>query len=85
MTNVVQCLHKTPHFVSKDNLFTLHADAAAHLELLLQEVLLQLLKLGMCKSIFIRLVIFSSVGQQIHGACAVPAALLAICASFALR
>ena len=59
--------------------------AANHLELLLQEVLLQLLQLSMCERVFICLVIFSSIGQQVHGACAIPAALLAICTCFALR
>ena len=58
---------------------------AVHLELLLQEVLLQLLKLSMRESAFKSLIVFSSIGQQVHGASAVSAALLAVCTCFALR
>lgn len=80
-----RCLVPLPESLGKDNYLSKTHSAANHLELLLQEVLLQLLQLSMCKRVFIRLVIFSSIGQQVHGACAVPAALLAICSCFALR
>ena len=58
---------------------------AVHLKLLLQEVLLQLLKLSMRESAFKSLVVFSSIGQQVHGTSTVSAALLAVCTCFALR
>ena len=58
---------------------------AVHLELLLQKVLLQLLELSMRESVFIRLIVFSSIGQQVHCASTVSTALFAVCTCFALR
>ena len=58
---------------------------AVHLELLLQEVLLQLLKLSMRERIFICLIVFSSIGQQVHSTSTVSAALFAVCSALRRR
>lgn len=52
---------------------------AVHLQLLLHKVLLQLLELSMRESVFVCLIVFSSIGQQVHCASTVSAALLAVC------